>query len=63
VQLPQQLREARNALLHVPTLREEEENNHSVRISKNKLYVNGKLHKVYQNGKVSDPQRTAKQSP
>jgi hypothetical protein len=55
VQLPQQLREARKALL--PTLKEEEDKNHHVQINKNKLYVNGKLHKLYIDGKVCDPQR------
>lgn len=53
VQRPQVARDARKALADV--IKEQEDLHNSVKLIGCKLFVNGKLHKLYSDGKVIDP--------
>lgn len=50
---PKELLEARNSLL--PFLKSEEQKGNDACLIGNKLYVNGKLFKIFTKGKVSEP--------
>lgn len=53
IQQPQAVRDGRRAFYDI--IKENEERGNRVRVNGLKLYVNGRLHKVYSEGKVVDP--------